>query len=400
MAPYFPPLGDSRRSVLVAVGKAAASMTKATFDHYGRSLPGIVLTRYGHGLSDLRTIPGLSVIEAGHPVPDDAGRRAAALVLELAQSLGQGDHLLFLVSGGGSSLLSLPAPGLSLEDKQKVTRALLACGASITELNCVRKHLSAIKGGRLALAAAPARVTTLVISDVAGDDASMVASGPTFPDSTTLQNARRILELYNIDPGAGVREALSNPNNETPSVDNPAFATAQARIVARAKGALAAAGQFLAADGYTPLYLGDDVEGDATEVGTVHAALALHHRGKRGRFALISGGELTVAVRDNAGAGGPNSEYLMSLACALNGAEGVSAIACDTDGIDGTADNAGAVIDSSTLRRARALGLDFPAQLAANRSYATFQALGDLIVTGPTRTNVNDFRVILVEGRS
>ncbi|MCG8440293.1 MAG: DUF4147 domain-containing protein, partial [Caulobacterales bacterium] len=336
--------------------------------------------------------------EAGHPVPDEAGVEAARLVLDLVSGLKSGDHLLALLSGGGSSLLAAPAPGVTLRDKQEMTRALLECGASIAEINCVRKHLSAIKGGRLALAAAPAAITTLVIADVARDGPALVASGPTQPDPTTLKNARRILELYNIPLSDRVRAALADPGNETPARDHPAFAGTETRIVARSSAALSAAGQMAHAAGYTPMYLGDDVEGDATETGVVHAALALHYKGKGGRHALISGGECTVTVRDRAGGGGPNAEYLLSLALSLAGEEGVHAIACDTDGIDGSEDNAGAVIDPTTLARARALGLDLSTALARNRSYEAFKALGDLVMTGPTLTTVSDFRVILTEG--
>ena len=397
---HLPPLGSNGRTVIVAFGKAAAEMARTAFDHYGQNLPGVVLTRYGHGVPGLEGLPGLSVIEAGHPVPDEAGLEASREVLDIATGLGEGDHLLTLVSGGGSSLLAAPAPSISLTDKQDVTRALLECGASIKEINCVRKHLSAIKGGRLALAAAPARVTTLIISDVAGDDPVYVASGPTLPDPTSLRNAQRILELYNLDVSDRVRAALENPANETPYSNHPAFASCETRVIARAAGALSAAGQMAHAAGYTPVYLGDDIEGDATETGTIHAALALHHKKKGGRHALISGGECTVTVRDRSGDGGPNAEYLMSLAVALQGEAGISAIACDTDGIDGSRDNAGALIDETTLGRATELGIDMSDSLARNRSYETFNALGDLVMTGPTLTNVNDFRIVLTEGET
>lgn len=398
LAAYLPDLPHTGRTVVLAIGKAAASMTRAAFRHYSQNLEGIVLTRYGHGLGELAGFTGLDLFEAGHPVPDAAGLEAARLVQSRVSGLGPGDHLLALISGGGSSLLSLPANGITLADKQSVTRALLASGATIAEINCVRKHLSGIKGGRLALLAAPAKITTLVISDVAGDAPDLVASGPTLPDPTSLQNAQRILDLYNIPHSHEVRSALADPRNETPKPGHPAFAFSRASVVARSAGALAAACQLAKAQGYSPVLLGDDVEGDATEMGTVHAALALHYKQKGGRFALISGGELTVQVKAKHGRGGPNSEYALALAASLNAEAGIFAIACDTDGIDGTEDNAGALVDPTTCARARALGLEPARALAENRSYDVFSALGDLVVTGPTRTNVNDFRVILVNG--
>lgn len=395
---YLPSLSAAGRTAVVAIGKAAAAMAKTAFDHYGRVLPSVVVTRYGHGVPGLDGHRELSYLEAGHPVPDEAGLAASRAVFDLVAGLGRSDHLLALISGGGSSLLAAPAPGISLADKQVVTRALLKCGASIREINCVRKHLSAIKGGRLALAAAPARITTLAISDVAGDDPSQIASGPTLPDDSTLQNAQRILQLYNIDPPESVSTALRDPANETPGREHPAFERSRAQVIARSANALAAAGQLASAAGYAPVYLGDDVEGDATEIGTVQAALALHYKRKGGRHALISGGECTVAVRGKDGAGGPNAEYLIALAIALQGEPGIHAMACDTDGIDGSEDNAGARIGPDTLQRAGALDINMPDALARNRSYAAFQALGDLIMTGPTLTNVNDFRVILTDG--
>lgn len=394
---YLPPLPECGQTVIIAIGKAAASMTRAAIDHYARPLEGLVLTRYGHGLSELEHIAGLDLREAGHPVPDEPGLQAAKRIQTRMRQLGPSDRVLALISGGGSSLLSMPAPGITLEDKQTVTRALLASGATIAEINCVRKHLSGIKGGRLALAAAPASVTTLVISDVAGDAPDLVASGPTLPDPTTLQNARRILDLYNVACSDRIRSALSDPRNETPKPDHPAFASCRVSVVARSAGALAAAAQLARAHGYTPVLLGDDVEGDATEMGTVHAALAMHYKQKGGRYALISGGELTVQVKARHGRGGPNGEYALALAAALNGEAGIYALACDTDGIDGTEDNAGVLIDPATCARARTLGLAPVRLLSENLSYDFFQALGDLVVTGPTRTNVNDFRAILID---
>ncbi|MEO1656684.1 MAG: glycerate kinase [Pseudomonadota bacterium] len=393
---YLPPLRNVGTTYLLAVGKAAASMARAALDYYGQPLPGLVLTRYGHGLESLRNVDGLEVVEAGHPVPDAEGLNAARRVLELAESLGPEDQLLALLSGGGSALLAAPAPGITLEDKQQVTRALLASGASIREINCVRKHLSSIKGGRLALAANPASVTTLIISDVVGDDPAMVASGPTVADLTTLAHARRILELYNIEAPACVQKALYDEANETPTSEWEVFQRGRTEVVGRARQALSAVGQFLSANGYQPIHLGDDIEGEAREVGMIQAALALHYQKKGQRFALISGGECTVHVNERGGSGGPNTEYLLALVQALGGAEGITAIACDTDGIDGTEDNAGALIDQTTLARARDAQIDLQAALRMNQSYEAFAELGDLVMTGPTRTNVNDLRIVLV----
>ena len=390
-----PPRG---RTVVVGAGKAAASMARAVEAHWpqDRPLSGLVVTRYGHGVGPL---PRIEVVEASHPVPDDAGQRAAARMLEMVGGLGEDDLVLCLMSGGASALLALPAAGINLAAKQAVNRALLRSGAGIQDMNCVRKHLSAIKGGRLAAAARPARVLTLMISDVPGDDPSVIGSGPTVPDATTLADARAVLARYRIDPPEAVVAWLENPAAETPKPGDAAFAHAQAVMIATPNAALEAAAAVARDAGFTPLILGDAIEGEASEVARVMAAMATHCA-KHGQpakppCALISGGETTVTVRGQ-GRGGRNAEFLLALAVALDGHPGIHAIAGDTDGIDGTEDNAGAVLSPGTLRRARQRGLDPRGRLADNDGYGLFSALDDLIVTGPTLTNVNDFRAILV----
>lgn len=357
----------------------------------------IVLTRSGHGYGKADMPPGVVMFEAGHPLPDEQSVEAARYIMKKVALLGEGDQLLALISGGGSALLALPVAGVSLDEKKNLTRELLMCGASISQINCVRTHLSRIKGGRLAMVAHPAKVVTLAFSDIPGDDPALIASGPTVADRTKLSDARRVLEVHKIAVSDNIANALMDASNETPVASSPGLSDALTKVVAKGRMALEAAGSLIAAQGYTPVYLGDDLEGDATELGIVHAALALHHAQIGGRWALLSGGETTVHVRNADGCGGRNTEYLLALAFALNGAPGISAIACDTDGIDGTENNAGAMIDPTTLARARKLGLSPGAALHGNLTYDFFKQLGDLVVTGPTRTNVNDFRVILVD---
>ncbi len=390
-----PPAG---RTVVVGAGKAAAAMAQAVEAHWpvDRPLSGLVVTRYGHGVGPL---PRIEVVEASHPVPDAAGQQAAARILGLVQGLGPDDLVLCLISGGGSSLLALPVPGIGLLDKQAMNKALLRSGAGIHDMNCVRKHLSAIKGGRLAAAAAPARLVSLVISDVPGDDPSVIASGPTVPDATTLADARGVLARYGIVPGPSVQARLLDPACETPKPGDPAFARAATIMIATPQASLEAAATVARAAGVTPVILGDAIEGEAAEVARVMAGIArqcaLHGQPAPPPCVLISGGETTVTVRGH-GRGGRNAEFLLGLAVALDGHPDISAIACDTDGIDGTEDNAGALLTPDTLLRAAALGLDGRARLADNDGYGFFAALGDLVVTGPTRTNVNDFRAILI----
>src|SRR5271167_4266805 len=390
-----PPIG---RTVVVGAGKAAASMARAVEAHWPaeRPLSGLVVTRHGHGVGPLARI---EVIEAGHPVPDAAGQAAAARILNLVRGLGPDDLVLCLISGGGSSLLSLPAPGIELADKQALNRALLRSGASINEINCVRKHLSAIKAGRLAAAAAPAQVVSLIISDVPGDDPSVIASGPTVPDATTLADARAVLERYGIDAPLSVEARLADPNAETPKPGDPVFARTATRIIAAPQASLEAAALVARKAGVEPLILGDSIEGEAVEVGRVMAGIArqvaLHHEPAPPPCVLISGGETTVTVRGH-GRGGRNVEFQLALAIELNGLPNVYALAGDTDGVDGAEEVAGAIVAPDTLARAQALGISAKARLADNDGHGFFEALGDQVITGPTLTNVNDFRAILI----
>ncbi|HTW51384.1 MAG TPA: glycerate kinase [Stellaceae bacterium] len=388
------------RTVVVGAGKASAAMARAFEELWPGKLDGLVVTRHGHAASCER----IEIVEASHPVPDAAGQDAARRILDLARGLGPDDQLVFLVSGGGSALLALPAPGLTLEDKQAVTRALLRCGATIGEINTVRKHLSAIKGGRLAAAAAPARVVTLAISDVPGDDPAVIASGPTVPDPSTFADARAVLAKYQIAEPASVIAHLATASNETPKTGDATFANASYALIASPQQALAAAADAAQAQGIIPIVLSDRIEGEARDIGLMHAAIALQLRDRRLRVGadpvrlpavLLSGGETTVTVRGQ-GRGGRNSEFLLSLAAALDGAPGIAAIACDTDGIDGTEDNAGAILLPDSIARAAAKGVAIKTKLAENDAWGFFDALGDLVVTGPTLTNVNDFRAILV----
>ena len=382
------------RTVVVGAGKAAAAMARAVEQAWPRPLEGVVITRYGHGLRCER----IEVIEAAHPVPDAAGEAAARRIHALAAGLGADDLLLCLLSGGGSSLLALPAQGLTLADKRGVAKTLLRSGASISEINCVRKHMSEIKGGRLALAAWPAQVVTLAISDVPGDDPSVIASGPTTGDPTTLDDALALLERYEAPLSDEARAAMQRVG-ETPKPGDPRLPAAPV-IIARPQDALEAAAAAARAHGYHPLLLGDALEGEAREVGIVHAGIAAsvqdHGHPLPAPCVLLSGGETTVTVRGQ-GRGGRSSEFLLSLAAALKGRPGIFALAADTDGIDGSEENAGALIDPQTLTRGAALGLDARALLEANNAYGYFAALGDLVTTGPTRTNVNDFRAVLIE---
>jgi hydroxypyruvate reductase len=381
---------------VVGAGKAAAAMAKAVEDHWPGPLEGLVVTRYDHGLPCSR----IEVVEAAHPVPDAAGRAAAARILQRVQGLTSDDLVLVLISGGGSALLTLPGPGLTLEDKQATVRALLKSGATIGEMNTVRKHLSAIKGGRLGIAAAPARLVTLAISDVPGDHLSVIASGPTVPDTSSFADARAVLAKYDIVPPEPVRRFLAEAREETPKPGDPRLAHASAVLVARPQDSLLAAAKTAESSGVTPLILGDALEGEAREVGQVMAGIA-HSVRRHGHplqppAVLLSGGETTVTVHGN-GRGGRNLEFLLSLGIALDGAEGVYALAADTDGIDGTEDNAGAFLDAQTLDRVRAEGLDPKDRLRDNDAWSVFAAAGSLIRTGPTRTNVNDFRAIFID---
>ena len=387
------------RTMLVGAGKASAAMARAFETAWSGPLEGLVVTRYGHSVP----CDQVEVVEAGHPVPDAAGEKAASRILELARGLGPEDQLVFLASGGGSALLSLPAPGLTLDDKREVTNGLLKSGATIAEINTVRKHLSAIKGGRLAAAAAPARIVTLAISDVPGDDPAVIASGPTVPDPTTFADARAVLTKYRIEPKA-VGTHLSRSREETPKPCDPIFDRAEFDLVASPQGSLQSAAVAAMQRRITPIVLSDRIEGEARQVGLVHAGIALQIRAGKFRIGdslipspavLLSGGETTVTVTGK-GRGGRNVEFLLALAVALDGVSGISALACDTDGIDGTEDNAGAIVYPDSLARAAARGISAAHALAANDGYGFFAALGDLVITGPTLTNVNDFRAVLI----
>ncbi|MGQ0664842.1 MAG: glycerate kinase type-2 family protein [Pseudomonadota bacterium] len=393
--PAHLPAPPSGRTIVVGAGKAAAAMAHAVEDGFAGQLEGLVVTRYGHA----RACRRIGVVEAAHPVPDASGLKAAERILAVVRDRSAEDLILALISGGGSALLTLPAPGLALEELSALTGALLKSGATIAEINCVRKHLSAIAGGRLAAAAQPARVLTLAISDVAGDDPAAIASGPTVPDPTTLANARAVLAKYRIEPPPAIGAHLARPASETPKPGDPRLARAEFRLIASARDALGAAATRAKAEGLAILDLGDKVEGEAREVGRAHARLALRLAAGKGPLeapaVVISGGETTVTVKGK-GRGGRNAEYLLALALALDGAPGIFALAADTDGIDGSEDNAGARIGPDTLARARAAGFDPRARLDDNDAYTVLARLGDLVTTGPTLTNVNDFRAILV----
>jgi hydroxypyruvate reductase len=387
--------------ICLAAGKGAAAMAAAAERHYLDALElepsrlfGIATTRHGHGVPTRR----IKVIEAGHPMPDEAGLRAAEETLQLAQQAQANDLLLVLLSGGGSANWVAPAEGVSFAQKQQVTRALLRSGAPIGEVNTVRKHLSRIKGGRLARAGKRAEIVTLAISDVPHDDPSAIASGPTVPDPTTLSDARAIVAKYGLEVDDAVRRALDDPRNESCKEGDAAFARAHFELIARPKASLDAAVKLARDAGYEIIDLGADLEGEAREVAAEHARLA---RAEGKRLAILSGGELTVTVRGN-GRGGPNQEYALALASLFKDTSGISALAGDTDGADGGAgsasDPAGAVIDATTFAKMKSLGLDARAYLDNNDASAFFAATGDLLQTGPTLTNVNDVRVVLVDG--
>ena len=391
----FLPEAPRGRTVVIGAGKAATTMAQALDAAWPAALSGVVVTRHGQRQPCRR----IEVLEAAHPVPDAHSVAAAARMLDAVRGLGADDLVICLISGGGSSLLVQPAAGLTLADKQAINRALLASGADIAAMNCVRKHLSAIKGGRLAAACAPARVVTLAISDVPGDEPAVIASGPTVADATSCTDALAILDRYRITLPPAVRAALEAGELETPKPDDACFARCEYHLIATPMRSLEAAAAVARAAGVTPLILGDALEGEAAEVAKVHAgiarSIAQHGRPLTAPCVLLSGGETTVTVRGR-GRGGRNVEFLLALAVALDGHPRVHALAADTDGVDGAEDIAGALCDPTTLARARALGIDPKASLADNDGHGFFGALGDALVTGPTDTNVNDFRAILV----
>jgi len=396
VVPAYLPKPPAGRTIVVGAGKASAAMARALEDHWtGGALTGLVVTRYGHAVP----CRSIEIVEAAHPVPDAPGMAAAERMLAMVGGLTADDLVIALISGGGSALLTLPAPGLTLADKQAVNQALLRSGADITEMNCVRKHLSAIKGGRLAAAAYPATTVTLAMSDVPGDDPAVIGSGPTVADATTFADARAVLAKYGIDkPEAAIRH-LQAAADETPKPGDARLSRASVRIIAAPQMSLEAAADVARRAGVAPLILGDALEGESREVGRVMAGIATHvvhyNQPVAAPAVLLSGGETTVHVRGG-GRGGRNVEFLLSLAVALNGAPRIYALSADTDGIDGADEAAGAFATPDTIARAAARGIDAKASLADNDGHGFFAAIGDQLVTGPTLTNVNDFRALLI----
>lgn len=403
IAAQLPP-APKGRTVVIGAGKAGGSMALALERHWPRSAPmsGLVVTRYHHAPPEWSELPDrrIELVEASHPVPDAAGLEAARRIVELVRGLSADDLVICLISGGGSALLTLPADGLSLEQKQAINQALLRSGANIGEMNCVRKHLSAIKGGRLASLCAPAQLLTLAISDVPGDDPAVIASGPTVPDPSTCADALDIIDRYRIELPEGLRSRLREGALETPKPGDPAFARASVRMIATPYDSLQAAAAHARTLGLQAHVLSDDMQGESRDVGYVHAALARQVHRHDAPFSrpcvLLSGGETTVTVRQRGGRGGRAVEFALGMALELDGEPDVWALAADTDGIDGTEDHAGAVIAPDTLARTRARGLSPRSKLDANDAYAVFDAIGDLVITGPTFTNVNDFRAVLI----
>lgn len=401
LPPYLPPVPANGRIIIIGGGKGSAAMAVATERHYiaagqREKISGLISTRHGFGLPT----EIICILEAGHPVPDAHSIEGAKRAVELAQSGGPEDLVLCLLSGGASAIWSSPVAGVSFEAKQQLTKQLLKSGAPISEMNCVRKHLSNIKGGKLAAAAYPARLLTLAISDVPGDHPDEIGSGPTVPDRSTLTDAKAVLARWNITPSPEIAAALDDQQNETLKAGDPRLANSEYKIVAAPKASIEAAAGIARSLGYRVEVLGDSLEGEARDVAKVHAAMALDAKRRGEKLAIMSGGELTVTVRGN-GSGGPNQEYALGLAIALNGAEGICGLAGDTDGIDGgggnAGDPAGAMVFSDTLARAEAANRNAANFLANNDSTGFFAPLGDLILCGPTQTNVNDFRVILVD---
>lgn len=395
IAGHLPPRPRGR-TVVIGAGKAAASMARALEAHWPEPLTGLVVTRYGYAVPTR----GIEVVEAAHPVPDAAGLAAARRMLALVEGLGEDDLVICLISGGGSSLLPLPAPGLSLEDKQEVGRALLASGATISEMNCVRRHLSAIKGGRLAAACHPARVVSLLISDVPGDDPVDIASGPTVADPTTCADALDVVARYRIALPPAALDCLRSGAGESVKPGDPRLARAETRMIAAPQMALEAAAEVARRAGVATHILGDSLEGEARSAGLLMAGMARQVARRGQPFAppciLLSGGETTVTVRGR-GRGGRNVEFLLALAIGLERQPGVYALAGDTDGVDGVEEIAGAVVTPDTLARAWARGINPAAALQDNDGHGFFGALGDAVVTGPTLTNVNDFRAIYID---
>ncbi len=401
LPPFLPPVPRDGRIIVIGGGKGSAAMAVAAERHYidageRDKISGLISTRHGFGLpTDI-----IEILEAGHPVPDANSIEGAKRAIALAQSAGPNDLVLCLLSGGASAIWSSPVAGVSFEAKQLLTKQLLKSGAPISEMNCVRKHLSNIKGGKLAAAAHPARLLTLAISDVPGDHPDEIGSGPTVPDRSTLADARAVLTRWNVVPSPEIAAALADANNETLKAGDQKLSTSDYKIVAAPKASIEAAAAIARARGYRVEVLGDSLEGEARDVGQQHSAMALDAKRRGERVAIMSGGELTVTVRGN-GSGGPNQEYALGLAIGLAGTTGICGLAGDTDGIDGgggnATDPAGALVFPDTLARAEAQNRNAAKFLANNDSTGFFQPLGDLILCGPTQTNVNDFRVILVD---
>ena len=383
------------RTIVVGAGKAAAQMAQAFERAWGPPIDGLVVTRYGHAVATEH----IEVVEAAHPVPDEAGFLAARRMMAKVHGLGPDDLVVALISGGGSALLPAPGPRMTLADEQELTRSLLASGLPIGQMNRIRNELSAIKGGRLAVLAAPARLATLVISDVPGDDPALVASGPTIPIASTRDDVRRLVALAHLQLPPAASAILASADNLPPRPDDPRLAGNSARIIASAALSLDAAASRAREKGLVSHILSDAIEGEARDIGMMHAAIAKEIASRNRPVArpalLLSGGETTVTLRGN-GKGGRNSEFLLSFALAIEGVDGISALAGDTDGIDGSEDNAGAVADGTSIARMRAAGIDARSALANNDAYSAFQAIGDLVITGPTGTNVNDFRAVLI----
>lgn len=391
---HLPAPPASGRTVVVGAGKGSAQMAAALESLWPAPLEGLVVTRYGYGC----TTQSIEVIEAAHPVPDAAGLVASRRLLDFVSKLGPEDLIIALISGGGSALLPSPPPGLTLEDEIALNQALLSSGAPISAMNVVRKHVSTIKGGRLA-AATRARVVSLIVSDIPGDIPAFVASGPTVPDGSTRQDALAIVDNYKLDLAPAVLAHLRSPEADAPSPDDARFALNEHHVVASAGVSLEAAARVASAEGFTPYILSDSIEGESRDVALVHAALAREIATKGRPFdrpaVLLSGGETTVTLRGEGGRGGRNSEFALALALGIDGLP-VAALSADTDGIDGVGNHAGALVDGSTVSRLRAAGHDARKLLARNDSYSGFEAIGDLLVTGPTGTNVNDFRAIVI----
>ena len=400
MKNYIPDIEPSGKVIVVGAGKGSAEMARsfeeAWYNKGYKDLSGLVITRYGHK----KKCKNINIIEASHPVPDQAGLKATKEMIKLLKTLNEEDLLIVLISGGGSSLLVLPIDGVSLEEKQELTNSLLKCGASISEINSVRKHLSKVKGGNLASYAFPAKIITLAISDVPGDDFGVIASGPTYPDNTSCINALAVLDKYKISCSKNIYESLNSEVNETPDKEDKIFDRSDFKLIARPQNALLKAAEVSEDNKFSSLILSDSIEGESNDIGMVHAAIVKqvnkYAQPAKAPLCILSGGETTVTIMNPNGKGGRNTQFLLSLAIALDSVANVYAIACDTDGIDGSENNAGALLYPDTLERAYKLGLNPKKYVERNDAYTFFFKLGDLVETGPTYTNVNDFRAILV----